>query len=235
MSSGGGGGGGFSSGVVVNLPTTVVPIGGVSSIPAATSYTTTLHGVTSEVVETVSRQEAGVLYGATTMAALDSAGTVLYQRLFSAAAQPAPADRVKFSIAAFIRDGSPTTMGLGAGERAGVIDSFRTAFGRLPQSEDDWRNVIKIANGRWPGTPSLAREKAVEATFKKVYLRAPRTTNANDKAAIAIMAYGLRSARRNLDSERAALRIFKSIIRRSPVSAADWDAVRAIAYSGAKR
>ena len=59
--------------------------------------------------------------------------------------------------------------------------------------------------------------------------------NQNDNAAVTVMAYGLRPSNRNLNSEKAAILAFKYFIKHAPVSAIDWDTVRAIAYSGAKR
>jgi hypothetical protein len=49
------------------------------------------------------------------------------------------------------------------------------------------------------------------------------------------MTYGLRPAKRNLDSEKAAIKIFKDIYGYAPKTASAWDVVRAIAYSGATR
>jgi hypothetical protein len=49
------------------------------------------------------------------------------------------------------------------------------------------------------------------------------------------MAYGLRPTNRNLNSEKNAINTFKSLNNRLPSSASDWDTIRAIAYSGAKR
>lgn len=141
----------------------------------------------------------------------------------------------KAAVVNFVTYGTPTTTVLGAGERAGVVNSYRAAFGKVPQSDADWSDVIKIANGRFPSQTNEAREKVVEATFKKIYLRAPNTAQANDDAAINVMAYGLRTATRNLNSEKAAIKSFKAIYSKSPATATDWDAVRAIAYSGAKR
>ncbi|MBI5465857.1 MAG: hypothetical protein HY974_01040, partial [Candidatus Kerfeldbacteria bacterium] len=111
----------------------------------------------------------------------------------------------------FIALGTQTTDKLGAGERAGVVNSFYTAFGNVPQSETEWADVIKIANGRFPEQTNTARERAVEGTFKKIYTRAPDRSNPNDNAAVVVMAYGLRSANRNLNSEQAAIKSFKSI------------------------
>lgn len=135
----------------------------------------------------------------------------------------------------FVTYGTVTSKKLGAGERAGVVNSYRTAFGRLPASESDWQDVLKIANGRFPSTLSAVREGSVLSTFERIYGRAANRAQANDDAAITVMAYGLRSAARNLKNETAALITFRAIFGTTPSTAADWDAVRAIAYSGAKK
>lgn len=135
----------------------------------------------------------------------------------------------------FIVYGTQSTHRLGAGERAGVINSYKAAFGKLPKLEIEWQDVIKIANGRWPGEVSTAAEAKATETFKKIYLRAPDMKNQNDNAAVTVMTYGLRPGNRNMNSEKAAINIFKGIFKYAPLSATDWDAVRAIAYSGAKR
>jgi len=59
--------------------------------------------------------------------------------------------------------------------------------------------------------------------------------NKYENAAVTVVAYGLRPNNRNLNSEKAAILAFKYFIKRMPISAVDWDVVRAIAYSGAKR
>jgi protocatechuate 3,4-dioxygenase beta subunit len=136
----------------------------------------------------------------------------------------------------FVTYGTSTTLSLGEGERAGVVNSYKSAFGKLPAEESEWSDTIKIANGRWPSETNETAETNAIATFKKIYLREPnRAENQNDDAAVVIMAYGLRPSDRNLDSEKAAIKIFEGIYGYSPVSATDWDAVRAISYSGATR
>ncbi len=141
-----------------------------------------------------------------------------------------------YAINNFIIYGTPTTKILGEGERAGVVNSFKSAFGRLPTTVEDWNDVIKIGNGRWPTQRSEAAENNATINFKKIYLRDPdMLSNQNDNAAVTVMAYGLRPADRNLDSERAAIKIFKAIYGYNPEKATAWDAVRAIAYSGATR
>ncbi len=141
----------------------------------------------------------------------------------------------QYALTNFIAYGSPATKKLGWGERAGVINSFRSAFGKIPETESDWQDIVKIANGRWTNQRNDEAENSANLAFKKVYLRSPDRSNPHDDAAVTIIAYGLRPMKRNLDSERAAIRIFASIYGNNPSSVTDWDVVRAIAYSGAIR
>jgi len=59
--------------------------------------------------------------------------------------------------------------------------------------------------------------------------------NPNTDAAVPVIAYGLRPGNRNMESEKKAIDIYRSIFKKAPVEANDWDLVRAIAYSGAVR
>ncbi|MCK5320648.1 hypothetical protein KAJ61_04625 [Candidatus Parcubacteria bacterium] len=52
---------------------------------------------------------------------------------------------------------------------------------------------------------------------------------------MAIMTYGFRSANRNMDSEKTAIKTFIHIFGHNPETALEWDTVRAIAYSGSDR
>jgi len=139
------------------------------------------------------------------------------------------------TIDAFVTYGTPETISLGVGERAGVIGSYQAAFGDLPKTEIAWADVVKIAKGRWPGATSKTAEDLAKKSFEKLYKRAPDMKAANDNAAVTIMAYGLRPGKRNLGSEGAAIKIFKAIYGRNPSTSAEWDQARAIAYSGATR
>ncbi|MBL7058024.1 hypothetical protein ISS03_01685 [Patescibacteria group bacterium] len=135
----------------------------------------------------------------------------------------------------FITYGTKSTKTLGAGERAGVINSYRSAFSHFPESVEDWNDVIKIANGRWPSNRSEIAEDKAKIEFEKVYRRAPIMRDSHDNAAVTIIAYGLRPANRSLVSETAALATFKAVYLHIPTSAQDWDIIRAVAYSGARR
>jgi hypothetical protein len=139
------------------------------------------------------------------------------------------------ALSNFIAYGTDTTVKLGEGERAGVVNSYKSAFGKLPATAAQWSDAIKIANGRWPSEGSPTAEAKAALEFKKVYKRSPNMKQPNDNAAVTVIAYGLRPANRNLNSEKAAIKSFKAIYGHAPVSALAWDIVRAIAYSGAKR
>lgn len=143
----------------------------------------------------------------------------------------ADANRLNF----FVTYGTAGTKILGAGERTGVISSYKSAFGKLPKTEIEWQDAIKIANGRWPAEKNTTAETKAKMSFKKIYGREAKMDNANDNAAVTVMAYGLRPSQRNTNSEKTAIISFKYINKRAPTTAVDWDVVRAIAYSGAKR
>lgn len=140
-----------------------------------------------------------------------------------------------YALTNFIIYGTETTEILGAGERAGVLNSYKSAFGKLPKTENEWQDAVKIANGRWPSEKSEAALNKGKKEFKKVYLREPDMNNPNDNAAVTVITYGLRPDSRNLDSEKAGILTFKHIYGYNPSSATDWDIARAIAYSGAVR
>lgn len=142
---------------------------------------------------------------------------------------------VRTSMKNFITYGTFTTQKLGAGERAGVINSYKSAFTKLPETQSDWEDIIKISNGRWPTQRSTISESKAKEQFEIIYKRAADRSNPHDDAAITVMAYGLRPGNRNLNSEKNAINSFKHIYKYHPTSAIDWDIVRAIAYSGAKR
>lgn len=135
----------------------------------------------------------------------------------------------------FILYGTHSSLALGEGERAGVLVSYQRAFGRLPRLAAEWEDVLLIAQGRWPQERSKGAEEVAAGLFAKIYKRDALMTDRHDSAAIMVMAYGLRPTPRNLASELRAVMIFRSVFGKIPGTSADWDAVRAIAYSGAKR
>jgi len=129
------------------------------------------------------------------------------------------------------------TQKLGEGQRAAVLHSYKRAFKALPQDEKDIEDVIKIANGRWPGKRNLTAEKTAKDQFVKVYKRVPNMNDARDNAAVTIITYGLqpKASDRNLASEKAAIKSYRAIYQADPKDGEDWDIVRAITYSGAAR
>ncbi|MFA6106246.1 MAG: prenyltransferase/squalene oxidase repeat-containing protein [Patescibacteria group bacterium] len=114
------------------------------------------------------------------------------------------------------------------------LSAYSLAFGRAPESEADWEDVIKIASGRWPGRRNEDREAAAKKKFLKIYRHEADMDDPHENAFITIAAYGLLPARK-LKDESAALKSFIAVYGRTPENLEDWNIVRAIAYSGAKR
>jgi hypothetical protein len=194
-----------------------------------------LANVDSGVVNQVSRREAAEVAGYNRQVPLDGTTLPLYELIVSRRKSDL-AQKEKYAVAYYIHYGTQTTKWLGAGERTGVVNSYRSAFGKLPRTDAEWQDVIKIANGRWPDERSQAAESNAKTNyFVAVYKRQPDMKNANDNAAVTVIAYGLRPADRNMDSETQAIKIFRTVYGYTPESAIDWDIVRSIAYSGAVR
>jgi hypothetical protein len=195
-----------------------------------------LAGADSERVNEVSFTEAGIVYNYNqkTEAKDDEAQRL---SLFIMVKSPHDlSDKDKNAISYFVSEGTPTTIILGAGERTGVLNSYLSAFEKLPRNVLEWQDVIKIANGRWPSErkPEVEKE-AADTSFSAIYARQPDLDDPNDSAAVTVIAYGLRPAGRNMESEAKAVEIYRNIFKKDPVEAFEWDLVRAIAYSGATR
>lgn len=196
---------------------------------------TNLFGESQEIAECLSREEAKEINGYDKFVPLDNTGKGLYLKITQQSNISLTIPN-KYSLAMFIHYGTGTTKRLGQGERAGVINSYIAAFNRTPRTENEWQDVIKIANGRWPKEANKTKEEKVkQEIFNKIYKRIPNMNNAHDNAAVTIITYGLRPVNRNTESEKRGIIIFKGIYGYNPQSALDWDIVRAIAYSGAKR
>jgi len=194
----------------------------------------TLYGLPGSIVDQVSQEEAKQVREQIVFVNFTDLEKTIYDKIVALAERVLSQDD-RYNIAYFIHNGTQTTGIIGAGERGGSIASFRSALSRLPKNELDWQDIIKIANGRWPTQRSLTAENRAKVQFKKVYLRDANMNQANDNAAVTVMAYGLRPANRNMSSEKVAILTFKYVYKKNPVSAEEWDVVRAIAYSGAKR
>ncbi len=132
----------------------------------------------------------------------------------------------------FVNYGTASNLRLGQGERAGVVNSFRAVYSRVPLDECDWQNAIKIGNTTLPLNLNTDREKAVEDTFKTIYGRSADRGQSKDDIAIKIMTYGIRPQIRDLSAEDAAIGVFERIYGKKPETASEWDANRALAYSG---
>ncbi|PKM91333.1 hypothetical protein CVU82_01910 [Candidatus Falkowbacteria bacterium HGW-Falkowbacteria-1] len=147
-------------------------------------------------------------------------------------------EEARNSINSFVSYGvDDNTKKLGEGERAAVIYSFKEAFGKLPENEQELTDVIKIASGRWPENYNQEAELRAREMFMQIYKREVNEDNEKDMSAVKIMAYGLRqrAENRNLNSEKKGIEIFKNIFGEVPGTTEDWNIMQAITYSGATR
>jgi hypothetical protein len=131
----------------------------------------------------------------------------------------------------FVASGTESTANLGAGERAGVLGSYQTAFGKMPETLTEWEDVIRISNGEMPNEINSVAEEKAKIEFKRIFQREFNAENASDKKIIGMIAYGLRPVVRDLDLERAGIKKFVEIYQYLPSSTTDWDIMRAIAYN----
>ncbi len=192
-----------------------------------------LFGLPGALTDAISASEADTVSGQTISTPMKPEILAIFNKIMANIA--GLTNEEKYAAMYFINTGTPTTLSLGAGERGGALNSYISAFGHFPVAAADWQDVIKIANGRWPTVESTTAVNRAQTEFKKIYLREPDMNNPNDNAAVSVIAYGLRPANRNTDSEKAAIKIFFSIYGHNPATAGEWDAIRAIAYSGAVR
>ena len=246
-----GGGGGTPSATPTETPATPTETPATPATPSETPATPATPATPSSAATQAAEQIKNIVAEAATMAGRDTASVLAAVGAMQDAKAEAAAEKkytaplvsglknvtaeVKSAITNFVNYGTPTTKILGAGERAGVVNSYKSTFGKLPATAEEWSDVIKIANGRWPTARDAKSENASTDAFKKIYKRAPDRSNQHDDAAVTVIAYGLRPGNRNLNSERAAIKSFKAVYGYAPKSAMAWDIVRAIAYSGAKR
>ena len=244
----GGGGGGGSGGGAGGLPASTgggaSGFGGGPSTPSLSSIGRVL-GVeftnTAAGACTLEEPEAGLIVINTQdiVNALGAARDTNLEQLFltrlvSRVAPPESTDSEKSAINNFTTYGTRSNLRLGAGERAGVVDSFRAIYGHVPKSDCEWQEAIRIANSKAPSKLNPEREKAAETLFKKIYRRDADRSQEKDNKTILIMSYGIRSQVRDLNVERAAIRSFRRIFGKVPSNATEWDTMRGMAYGGLK-
>jgi len=147
-------------------------------------------------------------------------------------------DKMQNAINNFITYGvDNNTKALGEGERAAVMYSYKAAYNKLPETEEELADAIKIANGRWPSILNEEAETKAREQFQKIYKKIPNMSNQHDNAAVTVMAYGLRqsASNRNLASEKEGIKTFTAIYGHHPKTTEDWNIMQAITYSGSSR
>jgi hypothetical protein len=208
----------------------------IQPLTSSSSSVSLLNNASSTVVNQVTAAEANNVLTApasSTLTEMPAAEKKVYLGIISLDKKISKSG--KLTIANFIHFGTPTTLKIGSSERAGAISSFQNAFRRLPANTADWQDVIRISNGIWPVQRDISSETRAALNFKLVYSRKANKKSASDNNAIFFMAYGLKTAARNLNAEKSAIKSFQHVYGRSPSTAREWNIVRAIAYSGAKK
>jgi len=123
----------------------------------------------------------------------------------------------------FITYGTKSTDKLGLGERAGVLRSYQYAFGKLPQTADDWQDAVNIATNQLPVKRSKKAEQEAQVIVKKIYGKL-------DNQSVLMIAYGLRPVIRDIKKEQAELAKFGRIFGKMPSSVFDWNVFRKLVY-----
>jgi hypothetical protein len=237
VSNGGGGGGGGST---PPSPQNIQPSGFATPAPRVLGVETSNPSFTSStspcaesnpelllITENADAAAAGV--GVARDLALES---FVQTRLLDRVLPQTVVGDVRARILNFIVYGTPRSRHVGIGERAGIVASYRAAYGRFPDTDCDWGDLLNISMGLVPNNLNPAREQSVGDTFRTFYGRAPDRSKAAEDRTIFIMAYGLRPAVRDLNAERAGIRLFRRVMRKIPVTATEWDAIRGMVYGG---
>ena len=73
------------------------------------------------------------------------------------------------AITNFIVYGTESTNILGAGERAGVLNSYKSTFGKLPETESEWRIVLLLLMGDGR-KKEMKRQKPKQRRYSKKYI-----------------------------------------------------------------
>lgn len=131
----------------------------------------------------------------------------------------------------FINYGTESTKKLGEGERAGLLNSFKRIFQKMPTNQDDWLDLVGIGNNMVPSRINLVATQEAQEVLEKIYGRKMNIENIKERNIVNMVAYGLRPDKRDFEKEKKAIIVFQKAYIRNPFSAADWDLVRGIAYS----
>lgn len=126
-------------------------------------------------------------------------------------------------------------------DRQGVMTDYYHTYGIFPANDQDWHDVALILSGHMPVVRSLTAEQYGLPMFISVYKKLPDDSKYSEDQielnwwAVHYISYKIRPGYRDLDKERFAISVFKSVFGNNPESSLDWAVVRAIAYTGATR
>ncbi len=136
----------------------------------------------------------------------------------------------------FVENGTEETERLGKGTRRGCLNSYVSAFGRMPDSESELADLVRICSGILPAERNKGSERYHQLrTYQLLYGKSAKVVSGSKEEKFVLIAtYGLRPSteERDLKKEAAATRAYTKKARKSKLNSDDWDIVRAIAYSG---
>jgi len=141
-------------------------------------------------------------------------------------------EAISAEVVNFIAYASPAMdVKYNANERKVILQDFQSIYNKLPTTEKDWSNVVKISEGETPTRVISAEVKALKE-FNKIFRRQVNFQKASEEKFIHQLAYRVRMESRNLYKEGLALAKYIKIYRKVPKDNFTWAIVRSLAYSG---
>jgi len=131
----------------------------------------------------------------------------------------------------FIYSGVTGAKNIGPGERAGLLSSYKNVFGKLPLTKLEWNDIFMMATGGMPAERNLKAETLGKQIFTKIYKHNYNNKIKKHEQALNHISYGIMVVHRDISAEKKAINSFGKIFKHNPVSATDWNIIRAIAYS----
>jgi hypothetical protein len=129
----------------------------------------------------------------------------------------------------FIIYGTASSDKLTWNERFYLLQSYSVAFGKLPLSKADWKDLLLLANGQKPLKINVKLEQKMKSLFQSIFKKSPSTKD--DYRVVDIMSYGLiGKTDNNQKLIKQAQAIFEKNQKRKVKNQSDWNVIKAIAY-----
>ncbi|MEI8360908.1 MAG: hypothetical protein WCG01_02175 [bacterium] len=131
----------------------------------------------------------------------------------------------------FIIYGTKSSQKISWNKRYYLLKSYEAIYGRLPDSTQDWFDVLRIANGLTPDHLIKGRNIWAEKRYEQVYKMRPKNDQ-KSREQLNIIAYGLsNSADNDQILQKEALAKYQTVYKDGPRNQNDWNLVRSIAMA----